>query len=73
MKCSSSKHSGSKTKILTLGDIRARIGPKMRSPRLLLTGRALMSPLRLRVHHWVTPNCHNSHKILASLYTIKNL
>jgi hypothetical protein len=29
MKCSRFKHSGSETKILTLGDTRARIGPKM--------------------------------------------
>jgi hypothetical protein len=45
MKFSSFKHSGSETKILTLGDIRARIGPKMRSLRLLLTGRAPKSLL----------------------------
>jgi hypothetical protein len=32
------KHSENETKILTLDDTRARIGPKMRSPRLLLTG-----------------------------------
>jgi hypothetical protein len=38
MKFLSFKYSGSETKILTLGDTRARIGPKMRSPRLLLTG-----------------------------------
>jgi hypothetical protein len=69
MKCSSLKYSGSETKILTLGDTRARIGPKMQSPRLLLTGRAPMSPLRLRVRHWATPNCHSSHKTLASLHT----
>jgi hypothetical protein len=29
MKCSSFKHSGSETKILSLGDTRARIGPMM--------------------------------------------
>jgi hypothetical protein len=39
MKCLSLKYSGSETKILSLGDTRARIGPKMRSPWLLLTGR----------------------------------
>jgi hypothetical protein len=38
MKFLSFKHSGNKTKILTLGDIRVRIGPKMRSTQLLLTG-----------------------------------
>jgi hypothetical protein len=40
MKCSSLKHSGSETKIVSLDDTRVRIDPKMRSPRLLLTGRA---------------------------------
>jgi hypothetical protein len=39
MKYSSLKYSGSETKILSLGDIRVRIGPNMWSPRLLLTGR----------------------------------
>jgi hypothetical protein len=34
MKCLSFKHSGSETKILPLGDTRARIGPKMQSPQL---------------------------------------
>jgi hypothetical protein len=29
MKCLSSKHSGSETKILPLGDTRARVSPKM--------------------------------------------
>jgi hypothetical protein len=63
------KHSGSETKILTLGDARARIGPKMQSPRLLLTGRAPKSPPRPQARHWVTPTCHSSHKILTSLHT----
>jgi hypothetical protein len=40
MKCLSLKHSESETKILSLGDTRACIDPKMRSPRLLFTGRA---------------------------------
>jgi hypothetical protein len=71
MKCSSLKHSGSETKILSLGGTRARIGPKMRSPWLLLTGRALMSPPNPRAHHWATPNCHMSHNTLTSLHTIK--
>jgi hypothetical protein len=44
MKCSSLEHSGSKTKILALDDTRARIGPMMRSPRLLLTGHTPKSP-----------------------------
>jgi hypothetical protein len=55
MKCSSLKHSGSETKILPLGDTRARIGPKMRSPRLLLTGWAPKSLPKLQVRHWATP------------------
>jgi hypothetical protein len=71
MKCSSLKHSGSETKILSLGDIMARIGTKMRSPYLLLTGRDPMSPLNHRAHHWFTPNCHSSHNTLASLYIIE--
>jgi hypothetical protein len=70
MKCSSLKHSGSQTKILSLGDTRARIGPKLRSPRLLLTGQAPKSPPKLLVRHWATPNCHSSHNTLASLHTI---
>jgi hypothetical protein len=71
MKCSSLKHSESETKVLSLGDTMARIGPKMRSPYLLLTGRDHMSPPDHRAHHWVTPNCHSSHNTLASLYIIK--
>jgi hypothetical protein len=71
MKCSSFKHSGSDTKILPLGDTRARIGPKMRSPRLLLTGRAPESLPMPRARRWATPNCHNSHNTLASLHTIE--
>jgi hypothetical protein len=71
MKFSSFKHSGSETKILTLSEIRARIGPKMRSPRLLLTGRAPKSPPKPRARHWTTPTCHITHKILASLHTIE--
>jgi hypothetical protein len=71
MKCSSLKHSGSEIKIISLGDTRVRIGLKMRSPRLLLTGRAPMSPPNLWAHHWATPTCHNSHKTLASLHTIE--
>jgi hypothetical protein len=71
MKCSSSKHSGSEIKILTLGDTRVRISPKMRSPRWLLTGQAPKSIPNPRAHHWATPNCHSSHKILASLHTIE--
>jgi hypothetical protein len=69
MKFSSFKHSESEIKILTLGDTRARIGPKMRSPRLLLMGRAPKSLPRPRARHWVTPTCHNSHKTLATLHT----
>jgi hypothetical protein len=72
MKCSSLKHSGSETKILSLDDTRACIGPKMWSPRLLLTGRAPMSPRKPRSHHWATPNCHSSHNTLTSLHTIEN-
>jgi hypothetical protein len=69
MKCSILKQSGSETKILSLGD--ARIGPKMLSPRLLLTGWALMSPPKPQTHHWATLTCYNSHKTLASLHTIE--
>jgi hypothetical protein len=71
MKFSSFKNSGSETKILPLDDTRARIGPKMRSPRLLLTGRAPKSLPAPRAHHWATPTCHNSHKTLTSLHTIE--
>jgi hypothetical protein len=71
MKFSSFKHSGSETKILTLGDTRARIGPKMRCPRLLLTGRAPKSLPTPRAHHWATPTYHSSHKTMASLPTIE--
>jgi hypothetical protein len=63
------KHSGNETKILSLGDTRAHIGPKMRSPRLLLTGRASKSPPRPWVRHWATPTCHSSQKTLTSLHT----
>jgi hypothetical protein len=71
MNCSSFKHSGSETKILTLGDARARIGPKMQSPRLLLTGWAPKSLPTPQAHLWATPTCHSSHKTLASLHTIQ--
>jgi hypothetical protein len=71
MKCSSLKHSGSETKTLSLDDTRACIGPKIRSPRLLLTGQALMSPPNPRAHHWATPNCHSSHNTLITLHTIE--
>jgi hypothetical protein len=71
MKCSSVKYSESETKILPLDDTRARIGPKMRSPRLLLTGRAPKSPPNPQAHHWATPTYHSSHKTLASLHTIE--
>jgi hypothetical protein len=70
MKFLSFKHRGSETKILPLGDTRARIGPKMQSPRLLLTERAAKSLPTPRAHHWATPTCHSSHKTLASLHTI---
>jgi hypothetical protein len=69
MKCSSFKHSGSETKILTLGDTKAHISPKIRSPQLLLMGRAPKSLPTHRAHHWATPTCHSSHKTLATLYT----
>jgi hypothetical protein len=71
MKFLSFKHSRSETKILPLDDTRARIGPKMRSHRLLLTGRAPKSLPTLRAHHWATLTCHSSHKTLATLHTIK--
>jgi hypothetical protein len=71
MKFSSFKYSGSETKILPLDDTRARIGPKMRSPQLLLTGRATKSLPTPRARHWATPTCHSSHKTLTTLHTIK--
>jgi hypothetical protein len=71
MKFSSFKHSGSETKILPLGDTRARIGPKIRSPRLLLTGRAPKYLPTPRTRHWATPTYHSSHKTLATLHTIE--
>jgi hypothetical protein len=71
MKCSSLKYTGSETKILTLGDTRDRMGPKMRSPRLLLVGRVPMSPPNPQARHWATPNCHSSHKTMASLHIIE--
>jgi hypothetical protein len=43
MQFSGFKHSGSETKILPLGDTRARIGPKMRSPRLGCSWGGLLS------------------------------
>jgi hypothetical protein len=72
MKYSSLKHSRSEIKTLSLDDTRARIDPKMQSPRLLLTGRAPMSPPNPRARHWATPNCHNSHNTLTSLHTIES-
>jgi hypothetical protein len=72
MKCSSLKYSGSETKILSLDDTRARIAPKMRSPRLLLTGQAPKSPPTHQARRWATPTCHSSHKTLASLHTNEN-
>jgi hypothetical protein len=71
MKFLSFKHSGSKTKALPLDDTRAHIGPKMRSPQLLFTGRAPKSLFTPRAHHWATPTCHSSHKTLTSLHTIE--
>jgi hypothetical protein len=71
MKFSSFKHSGNESKILPLGDTRARIDPKMRSPRLLLTGRARKSLPTPWTRHWATPTCHSSHKTLTSLHTIE--
>jgi hypothetical protein len=72
MKCSSLKHSGSKTKILSLDDTRARIGPMMQRPQLLFTGRAPKSLPSPRAHHWATPICHSSHNTQTSLHTIKS-
>jgi hypothetical protein len=71
MKCSSSKHTGSETKIITLGDTRACIGPKMQSTQLLLTGRGPKSPPNPRARHWATPNYHSSHNTLAFLHIIE--
>jgi hypothetical protein len=71
MKCSSLKHSGNEIKILSLDDARARIGPMMQSPQLLLTGRAPKSPPNPRAHHWAILTCHSSHNTWAPLHTIK--
>jgi hypothetical protein len=71
MKCLSLKHSRSETKILSLDDTSACIGPKMRNPWLLLTWRAPMSPPKSQAHYWATPNYHSSHNTLASLHTIE--
>jgi hypothetical protein len=71
MKYLSLKHSGSKTQILSLGNTRAHISPKMRSPWLLLTEWAPKSPPNPRAHHWATPTYHSSHNTLASLHTIE--
>jgi hypothetical protein len=57
----------------TFIDIRARIGPMMRSPRLLVTGRAPKSPSNPRAHHWATLTCHSCHNTRASLHTIKSI
>jgi hypothetical protein len=54
MKFSSFKYSGSETKILPLGNTRARIGPKIRSPRLQLTVQATKSLPTLRAHPLAT-------------------
>jgi hypothetical protein len=72
MKFLSFKHSGSETKILTLDDTMTHIGPKMRSPLLLLTGRAPKSLPTPRALHWATPTCHSSHKTLAALHIKEN-
>jgi hypothetical protein len=73
MKCSSLKHSGSEIKILSLGDTRARIGPMMQDPHLLLTGHAPKSHPNPRAHHWATPICYSSHNTRTSLHTIKSI
>jgi hypothetical protein len=72
MKCSTLKHGESENKILLLDDARARIGPKMRSPRPLLTGWALKSLPNPQAHHWATPTCHNSRNTQAYLHTFKS-
>jgi hypothetical protein len=73
MNCSSLKHIGIETKILALNDTRARIGPMMRSPRLLLTVRALKSLPSPWARHWATLICHNSHNTQTSLYAIQSI
>jgi hypothetical protein len=72
MKCSSFKHSGSETKILSLDNTRTRVSPMTQSPRLLLTGRAPKSPPNPRAHHWATSTYRNSHNTQAPLHTIKS-
>jgi hypothetical protein len=67
------EHSGNETKILTLNDTKARIGPMMRSPRLLLTGQALKSHPSPRAHHWATQIYNISRNTQSSLHTIKSI
>jgi hypothetical protein len=71
MKCSTFKYNRSKTKILPLDNTRVHIGPKMRNPQLLLTGRAPKSLPTPRARHWATPTWHSSHKTLISLHIIE--
>jgi hypothetical protein len=59
-----------KPKHYSLGEARARIGPMMRSPRLLLMGRAPMSPPSPLALHWATPTYHSSHSTRTALHTI---
>jgi hypothetical protein len=72
MNCSSLKHSGSETNILSLDDVRAHIGPMMRSPRRLLMVRAPMSPPSPLAHHWATPTYRSIHSTQAALHIIKS-
>jgi hypothetical protein len=72
MKCSSLKHSESKTKILALNDTRARIGPIMQSPRQVLMGWAPKSPPSPRARHWAIQIWHNSRNTQTSLHIIKS-
>jgi hypothetical protein len=71
LKCLRLKHNGSETKILTLNDIKAHIGPMIRSPRLLLTGQTPKSHPSPRAHHWATQIYNISRNTQTSLHTIK--
>jgi hypothetical protein len=72
MNYSSLKHGGSKIKILPLDDVRAHIGPMMRSPQLLLTGRAPNSFPSPQARHWATSTFHSSCNTQTCLHTFKS-
>jgi hypothetical protein len=72
MECLSFETQRKWTKILPLDDTRACISPVMRSPQLLLTGRAPKSLPSSRAHHWATPIGHSNLNTQTSLHTFKS-